>query len=65
MGIPPQPKTITSRFTGIATDAEVDDSFIELDILNAMGNNDAAGKAVKVMIIHGDGFSGIKFAIKI
>ena len=63
--VPPVTNTITSKFTSIMTDANIDIANILGDIIETMWNNNSFGKTRKVMIVGFQFFQSIKMPISI
>jgi hypothetical protein len=54
--IPPMPKTVAGKFTGIVAIPELDVADIMLDVIEAMRNDDPFSKAVEIMVVGVQGF---------
>ena len=51
MVVPPMPKTVAGKFTGIVAIAELDVADIALHVVEAMRDDDTLGKAVEIMVV--------------
>ncbi len=51
MVIPPMPKTVAGKFTGIVAITELDIADIMLQVIEAMRNDNPFGKAVEIMVV--------------
>ena len=57
---PPVTKAITGELTGVVAGSDLDIAYIEVQIVQTMGNNDPGGLALEIVVIRLDFFQGIK-----
>ena len=65
VGIPPVAKAITSELTGVMAGTQLDVAHIELQVVEAVGDDDPLGVAVEIMVVGVQFCQGIQLSVTI